>query len=159
MDFDQIRQALEIAGASGTAVKNLGSGVEAIRNVFKSSGKEMSPEVKSLLVDLAGNVADAKLANAELTQKLAELQLALQKQESFENRKACYEMVETPAGNMLYRLREDVAGGQPVHYACPVCMEKDQISILQVRDSSAQCIPCKHMYRINPPKSFYDVSM
>lgn len=155
MDFEPVKQVIEIAGASGTAVKNLGAGVEAIKGLFKSRGEDMQPEVKSLLVDLASNVADAKLANAELTQKLADLQSALQKREAFGNRKARYSLVQTPAGEYLWQLKADQADGQPVHYACPICMEAERISILQGHQESVQCIPCDHWYKIVRGQSVY----
>ncbi|WP_460273912.1 hypothetical protein [Celeribacter sp. ULVN23_4] len=153
MDIETIKQAIEFAGTSGTAVKNLGSGIESIKSAFSSKSKEIPSEVKDLLVTLSSNVADAKLANADLKLKLADLQTELEKRVSFERRKARYKLIQTPAGNLLYQLQTDMAEGEPLHYACPICMEKDQISILQGDSSGVRCIPCDHWYEISSSSS------
>lgn len=151
MDFDSIRQAVELTGTSVSAMKSIGSIVDSVRQWIKGKGDEVPEEVQNLLMDLVSRVADAKLANAELTVKLADLQQQLVKEEAAKNLRARYQLARTEAGSYLLELKEEHWTEEPKHYACPDCFETGRRVVLSDGDhSSTICQVCKAFFAFRP---------
>lgn len=122
MDFSQIEGLLGLAGtALGTTGKAVTT-VEAIKKLIKSEKKPDEAEAVSLLNNLAAELTAANMMNVQISEKLKSLSQELKRQDEFEREKARYELFETPVGDMVFKLREDAANGQPMHFICPVCL-------------------------------------
>lgn len=149
-DLDSLIRATEVAGEIGTATGKIAKGVETVKALFQKSESSADVEVKGALSQLAMEVATAQLANADLKLKLAALQDELAKANAFQSDIERYELCETPAGSIVYRLRESGSQGQPLHYLCPTCIDRKTKSILQGHADWKECPTCKTGFRINP---------
>ena len=67
------------------------------------------------------------VTNDELSKALRTLGQEWQRQEEFEQEKARYELYETNEGDMVFKLREDAANDQPIHFICPMCLNRDKL--------------------------------
>jgi hypothetical protein len=89
--------------------------------------------------------------NIELRRKNEELSRKLKEKEVWEDRKKRYEIFKANGGVVwLYT-------GNPQHYACPSCFEKENIQILQDQDNVAgtfKCPGCKEHFHIKPRKTY-----
>ncbi len=59
-----------------------------------------------------------------------------------------YELFETEGGAVVYKFK-----GKPLHYACPSCIEKKEVHILQDRRvlaSTYQCPNCNVSFPVKP---------
>ncbi|MGO7486698.1 hypothetical protein ACCT28_36745 [Rhizobium ruizarguesonis] len=89
-------------------------------------------EASKLLNALATELTMANMMNVQLSEKLRILSDELRREDQFEQEKARYELVTTSYGDLVYRLRQDKANGEPTHYICPACLKKDRlITIIQ----------------------------
>lgn len=140
MDFSQIESVLGLAttalGATGKAV----STVEAVKKLLKSEKKPDSGEATSLLNTLATELTAANMMNVQLSEALKALSRELKRQDEFEQEKARYELFETGQRDLVFKLREDMANGQPIHFICPVCLNSDkQISFVRGEGDFKTC--------------------
>ncbi|MEO9340470.1 hypothetical protein ABFT80_23955 [Mesorhizobium sp. SB112] len=140
MDYTEIEGLLGLAstalGATGKAV----STVEAVKKLFASEKKPDSSEAHSLLNTLAAELTAANITNMQLSNGIKELSGALRRQDDFESEKARYELFQTSQQDMVFKLKEDHANGQPVHFICPVCLNADrQISFISGRGDYKRC--------------------
>lgn len=64
---------------------------------------------------------------------------------------ARYELIETHQGAMIYRLRASEANGEPIHYICPVCLNRDKL--ISYADGNGDYRVCQtnreHVFRFN----------
>ena len=96
------------------------------------------------LFQLRDELYHLQTENSELKQSLADM-------EEWETRLSEYELVKTSGGAVVYQFN-----GDPQHYACPNCLEKKQIHILQdTRNLGGhyRCVSCEAEYPINPSQS------
>lgn len=142
MEFESIKQALELTGTAGAAVKSIGNATDTIRGWVKGKGNDVPQEVREVIADLASRVADAKLANAELAIKLAEFQTNAIREDAFLNEKARYKLHETSLGVIVWALVAEKANGEPMRFACPLCMESGSISFLPNKGHYRMCKKC-----------------
>jgi len=78
-------------------------------------------EVQDKLYELRDENAALQGRNRELVEQLV-------KRAEWETRRAGFKLVETAGGAHVYQ-----NDGPPVHYACPACMERGQVHLLQNR--------------------------
>ncbi|TPL55414.1 hypothetical protein FJ942_17055 [Mesorhizobium sp. B2-4-2] len=128
MDFSQIESVLGLAstalGATGKAV----STVEAVKKLLKGDKKpDDNNEAANLLNTLATELTAVNMMNVQLSEALRELSRELKRQDDFEKEKARYSLFETGERDMVFKLKEDVAHGQPIHFVCPVCLNRDKL--------------------------------
>jgi rubredoxin len=77
-----------------------------------------------------------------------QLRQQLKDQENWESQKSQYRLENTERGAVVY-----VFTGTPKHYACPSCIAKQTVHILQDERLNAgtfECPNCKYVYPINP---------
>ncbi|WP_011581225.1 MULTISPECIES: hypothetical protein [Chelativorans] len=161
MDFSQIESVLGLAttalGATGKAV----STVEAVRNLFSSGKTPDSGEANKLLNALAGELTAANMMNVQLSEALKVLSRELKRQDEFENEKARYELFQTSQQDVVFRLKGDMANGQPIHFICPVCLNSDkQISYITGQGDYKTCQKNRdHLFKFNdtplPIRDYY----
>lgn len=140
MDFEAIGAVLGMAqtavGLTGTAVKT----ADAAKQLFAKDKDKTSERASELLNDLARDLTAANVTNLQLSEALMDLSRQIRAEDAFEKQKARYELVATDEDDMVYRLREDCADGQPIHHVCPVCMNRDKlISFLRMSKNTAYC--------------------
>lgn len=149
MDTDQdlLKSAFEFLGDGAKAVDNLSTIAFKLKGFFSAPQSSGDPELKALVVELMSQVQDAKIANFALKQELLEIREAAvkaQKQKKEFNR---YELWQSPAGAVVYRLKQSDNTGEPLHYLCSGCKENAVKSILQGHDHLKECPICKTGYR------------
>ncbi|MBB4570605.1 hypothetical protein [Rhizobium leucaenae] len=149
MDLTQVEGILGLAstalGATGKAV----STVEAIKNLMSSEKKLDNDKAATLLNTLAVELTAANMMNVNLSTGLKELSQQLKSQNEFEKDKARYELFQTGQNDLVYKLKEEMAEGQPMHFICPVCLNSDkQISFISGEGDYKRCQKDKkHMFR------------
>lgn len=127
MDFSSIESVLGLAstalGATGKAV----STVEAVKKLLAADKKPDNSEAQTLLNTLATELTAANMMNVQLSEALKALSREWKRQDDYEREKARYELFETGQHDVVFRLREDQANGQPIHFICPVCLNSDRL--------------------------------
>ncbi|GAB1581733.1 hypothetical protein [Phyllobacterium phragmitis] len=131
MDFSQIESVLGLATTALSATGKAVSTVEAIKKLVSSEKPSDTGEANKLLNALATELTAANLMNVQLSDALRALSQELRRQDEFEREKARYELFKTEQNDLVFKLREDLANGQPVHFICPVCLNSErQISFI-----------------------------
>ncbi|MBY6118551.1 hypothetical protein KUV64_05365 [Mameliella alba] len=151
-DFDDIGNFTKLVANGGSAIGQLASGLDRVKGLFKRSEAGTDPEIKLALADLTDQVANAKVANAELKFELTSLQQALREANAFKTDLERYELHETPAGSIIYRLRDEMQNDEPLHYLCPRCVEDKTKSILQGHEGYRECPVCTTGFKMIPNK-------
>lgn len=127
MDVAQIGEyiglATNAAGLTGKAADTIGS----IKALFEGGKTPDGEQVQRLLNTLATELTSANMMNVKISEALRNLSQELQKQDEFEKEKARYELFETMESDMVFRLKKDSANGQPIHFICPVCLNRDKL--------------------------------
>lgn len=80
-----------------------------------------------------------------------ELKDTLSDQEKWKSKLTNYELTETPGGAVVYK---SIQGTE--HYACPSCIERKELQILQDRrifTGSFECPGCGKAFLINPKET------
>ncbi|TMJ80263.1 MAG: hypothetical protein E6G78_21255 [Alphaproteobacteria bacterium] len=142
-----------------SAIASAYNGVKAAKDVFSAvlqlkidneSMLKVNEALRSLgdvqdnLFALREQLSELQSKNQELTQKLAE-------RERWEQKLAGYKIEETPGGAVVY-----ASMNEPRHYACPSCISKQQLHILQdsrVMAGTFECPGCKFNFPVLPRRS------
>jgi lipopolysaccharide biosynthesis regulator YciM len=154
-DFNTLSETIKFVGHAGTNARDLANGMGALKALFQKSEAAADTDIKLALSELTSQVADAKLANAELKAMLQKLKEELAEHQAFKSDLERYELWETPAGAIVYRLRQSAQRKDPMHYLCPNCIESKRHSILNGHDHYRECPHCSTGYqfqRITPPQ-------
>lgn len=135
------------------AYQGLKSAKELLGALFDA---KVDAESRQRVVEIQGKLGEVQDALFVLRERLAELQQerdGLQSQLAAEldwkNRLSHYELAATEVGGVVLRFR-----GAPAHFACPSCVNKQLIEILQPGskyDGSYHCRGCKSGYPVKPP--------
>jgi hypothetical protein len=134
----------------GDNVMSLGisDAVELVSRVWDLVKAGATMELKEKVMELREAILNGKDENLRLRQDNQELREKLATLESRQSRTSDYELVRAPGGAMVYRYKKE-----PPHFACPACIERDNISVLQdrrVMSGSWECPTCKNHYAIDP---------
>lgn len=89
---------------------------------------------------------------SELQQERDELRNELAATQAWQVKSSEYELSTSPGGAVVYKYK-----GQPDHWACPSCFNKQEIQILQDNRNMAGtylCNGCRGNYPVKPPTSF-----
>lgn len=129
MDFSQIESVLGLVstamGATGKAV----STVEAVKNLFAPGKTPDSGEASKLLNALAAELTAVNMMNVQLSETLKVISRELKQQDEFEKELTRYALYETPQGDIVYKVREEMAAAEPIHFICPACLKRDKLFI------------------------------
>lgn len=127
MDLTQVSEALGLASSAVGLTDKAASTVESIKRLLVSDKPVDAGEADRLLNSLARELTAANVMNVQLSESLRQISQELRRQDEFEREKVRYEMFETVEQDIVFRLSEDAANGEPIHFACPVCMNRDKI--------------------------------
>lgn len=120
-------------------------------------GAKIGAEVREKVAEVVDRFGVAQDAMYELREELFRLQSENQSLrnrladvDSWNKRFAQYSLAKTIGGAVVY-----VSNGEPVHYACPSCVNQQQIQILQdnrTMSGKYRCAGCKAEFPIEPQK-------
>jgi len=129
------------------------AGLGAIKTAFDLAKglKEIDDATKrnAAVIELQQVILDAQQGQMALLEQVSLLKEQIEAMRANKDDLARYELVDVRGdGKVAYRLKTDLANGEPSHLACPVCFKKGEVSILQFRlQSSGQdwydCFSCK----------------
>lgn len=139
MDISQMNEALGLASSAVSITGKATSTIAAIKGLFDGDTKSDNSEAASLLNNLATELTAANMMNVQLSEALRALSQELQRQDEFETEKARYEMFQTPKGDIAFRLKSENANGQPIHFICPVCLNKHKLISFMRGQHSLHC--------------------
>jgi uncharacterized protein YlaI len=92
---------------------------------------------------LANSVAlAAQERQSALAQEVNTLKQQLLNLEDWDAEMRRYELFEFPTKTLAYRLKADMANGQPIHYLCPDCINKRVPTKLQPITSDGKTLFC-----------------
>lgn len=131
IDLQPIKNAVAFAGDTGSAVGQLAKAAHVVQKLFGTAKMGADADVKMAVNDLMLQVANTKAANAQLIHQLAALETQIKEAQAKQADFDRYELWETPAGALVYRLKESDSTGEPSHCLCPQCMQCKRKSILQ----------------------------
>lgn len=160
MDLGLITNIVGLATTAVGATGQAASTAETIKKLFASEKKVDNGEAQALLNTLATQLTTANIMNVELSDAIRVLTGELRRQDEFEQEKARYELFQTGQNDIVLKLKEDAANGQPVHFICPVCLNRDKlVSFITGDGDYKRCqTDNKHIYKFNdlPRQSFAD---
>ncbi len=140
MDLTTMNEALGLASSAVGLTGKAASTISVIKGLFDGGKSPDNNEATKLLNELATELTMANMTNVQLSQGLKTLSGELQRQDEFEREKARYELYQTPEGDIVLKLKEEMANGQPAHFICPVCLNRDRlISYLQGTGDYKRC--------------------
>lgn len=129
MDFSQVESVIGLASAAVGLTDKAASTASVIKKLFASGKDADVGESEKLLSSLSSELTAANLMNVQLSGALKDLSAELRREDEFQKQKARYELFKTQEGDIVYRLRADMKNGQPDHFICPVCLNKDNLVI------------------------------
>lgn len=141
-----------------TAISAAYNGLKVAKDIFAELSN-LKIETRSLekINEAVKRVGEAQDALFQLREELFRLQeennnlkRAIGETEAWKSRVAGYDLVQTPGGAVVYKSKEGTD-----HYACPSCIEKKEIQILQDRRTMSgdfECPGCGKAFPVNPRK-------
>ncbi|MCG7623189.1 hypothetical protein [Epibacterium sp. Ofav1-8] len=142
MDTNTFSDAIELAGAGLKATDTLVTIAGRIKGLFQSSQPGSDEEMKTLLAELTLQVADAKLANAELKIKLTQMLEAHCIEQQSRAQLDNYRMKKTGIGGIAYAPKNLPDDDPEFHFICPNCYEDGKKAFLQVKSRHLFCARC-----------------
>lgn len=142
-DMDGIKAGLDLATKTSGSLKSALDVLAKIKQLGKQDGPK-STEQQALVQELADQLAQVRLDNVDLKERLVELREELLKMRKLQSKLASYEWYTAPNGTKVYVTKEK---GEAEHYACPVCMAEDIISVLQPALDGKRCLKCENYFR------------
>ncbi|MBY5808956.1 hypothetical protein [Rhizobium leguminosarum] len=127
MDVTAIDAVLGLASTAVSVTGKAASTAEAIKKLFSSDKAPDAGEALKLVNTLAVELTSANMMNVDLSSALKTLSQELKADDEFVREKDRYDLVETDKGDLVYKLKEDRANGQPIHFICPVCLKRDRL--------------------------------
>ncbi len=119
----------ELLGLASNAVglgEKTAQTITALRKIFERTRARSNYRVIELLNQLTADIAASDITNTQLRNALKNLSDKFLKDNEFEKEKSRYELIETGEGDFVFRIKNHMADEQPVHYVCPVCINRDK---------------------------------
>jgi predicted RNA-binding Zn-ribbon protein involved in translation (DUF1610 family) len=144
--------AMDLIAGAATSIKMVKDTISALLDL------KVDIETRAKIADALAKLGDAQDAVFMLRETLFELQReneslrqVIAKHDDWKKRVDPYKLAQTAGGAVVYRN----AGGDgvPEHFACPTCVNKREIQILQDRRTFTgdfDCPSCKTKYPIKP---------
>jgi hypothetical protein len=154
MDIGSISEVVGLASSAVGLTGKATATAEAIKKLLTADKQTDNGETAQLLNTLASELTAVNMMNVQISEALRLLSQQLQRQNEFEQEKARYQMYETSQGDIIFQLRDDMSEGQPTHYVCPVCMNRDKLISFVSGDYTKVCQANKnHLFRFEhqPP--------
>ncbi|SUZ34091.1 hypothetical protein ROE7235_03873 [Roseibaca ekhonensis] len=141
--FESVESLIDLAGNAGTTTGKLANAFATVQKLLNKTQAGGDADIKLALSELALQVANAKLANADLKLQLTALKDELHEAQVFKSDLDRYTLWETQTGAIVYRLEKAIQDGEPIHYLCTNCIESKRKSILQGTKHHRSCPCCK----------------
>ncbi|ACA57723.1 TPA: hypothetical protein RQ837_006418 [Pseudomonas aeruginosa] len=104
-------------------------------------------ELNGVLLGLQSQLNSAHADQTTLTRRIGELEAEIAQFKRWEQEKERYQLHQTEAGGLVYRIKPEVQGTEPLHYICADCYQKGIKTILQPCFDGCykalRCHPCK----------------
>lgn len=97
-------------------------------------------DVQIKLTDAVASELASQEKQAELLERVRELERRLSEFESWDAQMQRYELFAFETKAMAYALKQGMENGQPMHYLCLSCADKRQRSTLQPRNRYLVCL-------------------
>jgi len=127
MEFDGLNEVLGLAsnavGVTGQAAATL----KTFKSLFEGGKSPDTQRAIELLNTLASQLTAANVSNVQLSETLRMLSSEIRRQDEFASEKARYVLFETAEHDIVYKLRDEFTEGQPAHFVCPVCLNRDKL--------------------------------
>lgn len=127
-------------------------GLRSLRQSNLSSEHKSAVEAAlDQLFDAQDRIATIQETAVALREENARLKQQIADADDWKKRVQDYKLVDTHGARVYL-------GGNPQHYACPACMERRELHVLQDRKLASghwSCPGCKETYPIDPPSGFY----
>jgi hypothetical protein len=138
-----------IDSAAGTS-NRLISLTASLKELLKKTEAGTDADIKSLLADIANEIADTKIMNAALKEQVSALERRLKEIEAFDEDLTHYALVATPGGAVVYERQNPQADGLPPHFICPNCAAERRKLILQMQHgyTKARCSRCSTNFSV-----------
>lgn len=142
IDPSQADQLLDLVSSGLKSADSAVSVAGRLKGLFQSPKPPADSDVKAMVAELMVEVADTKLANAELKIRLSELLETLSAQENRKSKLAGYVIQRTTHGDFVYVPKDTPKEDQSFHMVCPNCYEDGLLSILQTEMYGRKCPRC-----------------
>jgi hypothetical protein len=156
MDLSTINEVVGLATSAVGLTGKATSTVASIKGLIDGGKTADSDETAKLINTLATELTSANIMNLQLSKALGNLSQELLRQDSFEKEKARYELFETGQKDIVFKLKDSAANGQPIHFVCPVCLNSDSlVSFIAGEGDYKLCQTNRnHAFRFNntPPR-------
>ncbi|NKX47811.1 hypothetical protein HGG67_06180 [Rhodobacteraceae bacterium R_SAG8] len=151
MDIAAIGEVIGLANTAVGATGKAADTIKSIRGLFEGGKAPDTGEATRLLNSLAGDLTAANMMNVQLSVALKSLSEEMLQQDEFENQKEKYELYQTTQGAVVFKLKDALADSQPMHFICPVCLNRDKIiSYISGNDDYRQCqSDTNHMFQFS----------
>ncbi len=109
-------------------------------------------ELNGVLLGLQSQLNSAHADQTTLTRRIGGLEAEIAQFKRWEQEKERYQLHQTEAGGLVYRIKPEVQGTEPLHYICADCYQKAVKTILQPGDEGyytvLKCHPCGSSVRV-----------
>jgi hypothetical protein len=92
-------------------------------------------EFQNSLIGLQSLIASVQQENSTLIRQKSDAEEELKRMKNWEGQKQRYSLAAPFSGCMVMALKKSMSDGQPAHYLCASCFQKDKASILQSREA------------------------
>lgn len=157
MDLAQIGEMLGLASSAVGVTEKAVDTAQSIKGLFQSGKEPDKGEVSRLLNTLASELTSANMMNVELSTAIKSLSEELYRQDEFQKHQSRYELFRTKQDDMVFRLKDDQSNGEPEHFICPVCLNRDKIfSFVTGRGNFKVCQTNRdHVFRFDATEPTY----
>lgn len=135
-----------IAGAFGglKTAADLTQGLLALKTDAAVSGKAV--ELNRVIAEVQQQPFTAQANHAAQTSRIRELEAEVVNFKNWEQEKQRYQLHQLVPGTLVYRVKPDMQGTEPMHDICPNCYEQGVKSILQNGglEKASEVVSCKH---------------
>jgi hypothetical protein len=148
--------AISAAITSGKALKDIIHSVASL--AIDSAITDRINEAQHQVSNLLGALLETQAELFKLQDENQKLRGELKSKQDWEKAKANYQLQKTLGGAVVY----GSISNTPLHYACPQCMEKHEIQILQdrrVMSGSFECPGCKSLYPVSPEAPVQEIQV
>jgi hypothetical protein len=125
VDLGQIAAAVSSLKAAGDIAK----GLLSLKTMAEVQSKAI--ELNQQIIDAQHQIFSANAAQAALVDEVRDLKGQLARMKDWDAQKKRYQLKSPFPGAMAYAVKKEMNEGEPPHYLCTSCFQKEERSILQ----------------------------
>jgi hypothetical protein len=119
--------------AALSAIENAKKLAKNIIDLSRAAGRqEMLVDFNEQILDAQRALFQVRAEYEELAKVKGELERKLLEKKNWKRQAARYELKELAPGILVYAVKPGMEAGEPFHYICPHCMQKQKRSILSL---------------------------